>query len=473
MSIKQEMLNGVFWGAVQKYTGVVVQLVISAVLARLVSPEDFGVMAISAVAIAFFGIFTDMGIGPAVIQNKTLTRPELESIFSFTFYTGVALSAVFFACSWPIAGFYGNVQLVVICQLLSVNLLFASLNIVPNALVLRAKRFRFIAVRSFSLQVAGGVLSVLAAFRGWGVYALLISPIVSSVALFLVNYRQNPLRLRFRIELGALRKIFGYSVFQLLFCVINYFSRNLDKLIVGRFFTLRDLGYYEKSYRLMLMPLEYVTFLLSSVMHPILSSLQDSYGELADKYGKIVRFMAFVSFTTGVTLHFAAGDAILFVFGDQWGAAIPIFKVFTWSLPLQMILSTTGAIYQASGKTNWMFYGGLSNTVCTVTGYLVATFCFGTIESIAWAWDITLALNTAVSFAVLYKVVLRAPLGPMLKQLGGPACCAAAVGLLLFSVDAVKPDWPHFLNLLVYGLVSLAVLAAAFQVAKRRGRKVI
>ncbi len=458
MSIKQEMVSGVFWVAVQKYTGVVVQLLVSAILARLLLPENFGVIAVSSVIITFFSIFTDMGIGTAIVQNKTLTRDDLNSIFSFTLYTGIALSAIFFVCSYPIAGFYGNRQLVSICQLLSVNLLFASWNLVPNALILKAKRFKFIAVRTFSLQVACGVVSVVAAYNGLGVYALLVSPIVTSVSLFVVNYRQNPLSPVVRIDWNALRKIFGFSVFQLLFSFINFFSRNLDKLIVGRFFTLRDLGYYEKSYRLMLMPMEYVTFLLNSVMHPILSSLQDDYAELAAKYNKIVRFMAFMSFTIGVMLYFAAEDAVLFVFGDQWGPAVPIFKVFTLSLPLQMILSTTGSIYQASGKTNWMFYGGLSNTFCTVTGYLVATFCFGTIMSIAWAWDITLTINALVSFAILYKVVLRASLRALVRQFGMPVCCAVVVGLLLYGVGAVKPSLPRIVNLLIYGLLSCSVL---------------
>lgn len=464
MSIKQEMISGVFWIAVQKYTGVIVQLLVSAILARLLSPENFGVIAISSVIIAFFSMFTDMGIGTAIIQNKTLTKSDLNSIFSFTLYTGVALSAIFFLCSYPIAGFYGNSQLVSICQLLSVNLLFASWNLVPNALILKAKRFKFIAVRTFSLQVVCGVISVLAAYHGLGVYALLISPIVSSVSLFVVNYRQNPLHPVAHIQWEALGKIFSFSVFQLLFSFINFFSRNLDKLIVGRFFTLRDLGYYEKSYRLMLMPMDYVTSLLSSVMHPILSSLQDDYAELASKYNKIVHFMAFISCTIGVVLYFAAEDAVLFVFGDQWGPAVPIFRVFAMSLPLQMILSTTGSIYQASGKTNWMFYGGLSNTFCTVSGYLLATFCFGTLMSIAWAWDITLTINTFVSFAILYKVVLRASLRELVRQFGLPVCCAAIVALLLYGVNIVKPSLPHFVNLLIYGFISLSVLIMFLQV---------
>ncbi len=400
-----------------------------------------------------------MGLGAAVIQNQTLTKEDLNSIFSFTLYSGVALSAIFFACSYPIAKFYGDGQLRFICQLLSVNLLFATWDVVPNALLQKAKRFKFIAVRTFAIQVLCGSMAVVAALNGLGVYALLVSPIVTSVSLFLIDYRQNPLRPVAHIDWNALKKIYSYSVFLLLYCILNFFTRNIDKLIVGRFFSLRDLGYYEKSYRLMMMPLEYFSFLLGSVMHPILISLQDNYEELTAKYNKIVHLMAFVSCTIGVTLYFAAADAILFVFGDQWGQAVPVFKVFAMSLPLQMVYATHGFIYQASGKTNWMFYGGLSSAICTIAGYLIATFCFGTIESIAWAWDITLTINTIVTFAILYKIVLGAPLRTMAKQFIKPICCAAVVGIALCCVDFVKPELPHIANLIIYGFVGASVLA--------------
>lgn len=457
------MVSGVFWMAIQKYTGVIVQLLVAAILARLLTPENFGIVAVSTVIISFFGIFSNMGLGAAVIQNQTLTKEDLNSIFSFSIYTGVTLAAIFFACSYPIAKFYADEQLRPICQLLSINLLFTTWDVVPSALIQKAKRFKFIAIRTFALQVICGTLAVLAALNGFGVYALLVSPIITSVALFLVDYRQNQLRLVAHINWNALRKIYNYSIFLFLYCILNFFTRNIDKLIVGRFFSLRDLGYYEKSYRLMMMPLEYFSFLLGSVMHPILTSLQDNFDELTEKYNKIVHLMAFVSCTIGVTLYFAAADAVLFVFGDQWGQAVPVFKVLAMSLPLQMVYATHGFIYQASGKTNWMFYGGLSSAICTTTGFLIATFCFETIESMAWAWDITLTINTIVTFAILYKIVLGASLRTLVRQFIKPIYCAIVVGLLLRGVDTIKPELPHIANLAIYGIVSISVLAVFLQ----------
>ncbi len=465
MSIKHDLMNGVFWGALRKYTGVVIQLVVSAILARLLSPNDFGVIAISTVMIAFFSMFSDMGIGTAIVQNKKLISEDLDSIFSFTVFSGIILSVMFFCCSGAIAFFYGNELLKPICRILSLNLLFASLNIVPNALILKEKRFKFIAIRTFTLHILCGILAVLAAYNDFGVYALLIAPVVTSISVFFINFRENPRKLVLMIDLRALKKIYSFSIFQFLFSFLNYFSRNIDKLIVGRFFSLKDLGYYEKSYRLMLMPLDYVTALLSSVMHPVLSSLQDNYAELAEKYNKIINFLGFFSFTIGVFCFFSAADLILFVFGDQWEPAVPVFKIFSISLPLQMLLSTTGSIYQSAGKTNWMFLNGLSNTFCTVSGYLIATFCFGTLKSIAWAWDITLLINTIVSFLILYRIVLGASAMIFFKQLVAPFCSGLTLVLLLFVVNFVKPEMLHIYNILIYGVIFIAVLGVSLQVS--------
>ena len=461
MSIKQEMISGIFWTAVQKYSGLIVQIIVTAILARLLTPEDFGVVAVATVLIAFFTLFTDMGIGPAIIQKQDLTQEDLNSIFSFTIWGGILLAVLFFLAAYPISAFYKEDSLALICQLLSVNLLFAAWNIVPNALINKNKRFKFIAERTLLLQVICGIISVFAAYHGLGLYALLISPILTSIGVFILNYRQYPLQFSWQIRTDALKKIFSYSSFQFLFNFINYFSRNLDKLIIGRFFSMNELGYYEKSYRLMMLPLQYVTNVITPVMHPILTSLQDDYKSLAEKYNKIIKLIATISFPLGVFLYFAADDIIYIVYGDRWDKAIPVFQILALSLPLQMILSTTGAIYQAAGKTNWLFYGGLSNTCCTVIGFIIAAVCFRTIESMAWAWDITLLINAVISYGILYRVVLNSSLRPILYVCVNPFILGIFIGIILWALVFFCNIQSHFLSLLLKSALSF-VCACTF-----------
>lgn len=142
-SIKQQLLSGVFYTALAKYSGIIVSLVVAGVLARLISPDDFGIMAVATVIIAFFNLFTDVGLSPAIIQHKDLTTENLSDLFSFTIWTGIGLSLLFAAASWPIAAYYDRDILRILCQLLAINLFFASATIVPNALFYRNKEFKF------------------------------------------------------------------------------------------------------------------------------------------------------------------------------------------------------------------------------------------------------------------------------------------------------------------------------------------
>ena len=307
-NIKSQLFSGVFYTALAKYSGVLISLVVAGILARLLSPDDFGIVAVATVIIAFFNLLTDMGVSPAIVQHKSLTKDDLSDIFSFTVWTGIGISILFFASSWIIADYYQSDTLRILCQLLSVNLFFASATIVPGAMFYRNKEFKFIAIRSFVIQISAGAAAVTAALCGAGLYALIINPIVSSVLIFVISFQRYPQRLRFTLGLTVLRKIFSYSAYQFLFNVINYFSRNLDKLLIGKYMSMSDLGYYEKSYRLMMLPLQNITQVITPVMHPIFSDFQNDKGKLLSSYERIVRFLAFI----GLPLSGRGSDAYYF-----------------------------------------------------------------------------------------------------------------------------------------------------------------
>lgn len=406
-TIKQEIAKGVFWIAVAKYSGIFISLAITAVLARNVSPAAFGTMAVATVIMAFLDIFTEFGIGPAVIQFKDLTRRDLSSLFMIGGTIGVVLGGALFLSAPIVAHFYDDMTLVPVVRLLCICLLFNSLNVVPNGLMLKAKRFRTVALRTLSFQLLCGCVAVWGALHGWGIYALIVTPIVTSVGVFIVNYVNYPLSLSLTIDFSPLRKVWGFSAYQFMFSFVNYFSRNLDKLIVGKYFSMSELGYYDKSYRLMQLPLGYITFVIGPVLHPILSSLQDDKAELARKNQKLVTLLSYISFPLGILLFFTAGEIISIVFGPNWAPAVPVFRILALSLPLQIILSTSGAIYQAAGKTKHMFFCGLQSTVTTVGSFFIAALVFRTIESMAWAWDISLLVNFCVSYVVMYRLTLH------------------------------------------------------------------
>ncbi|MDR1726406.1 MAG: lipopolysaccharide biosynthesis protein [Acidobacteriota bacterium] len=449
------LVSGVFYTALSKYAGMVILLAVSAILARLVSPEDFGVVAVATVFINFFAVLYNCGLGTAVIQHGELSEDEVSDIFSFSVYVSVALAAVFFAMSPLVAATYGNGKLAAICMILSANILFASLNTVPDSLFSKHKRFRFIAVRTVLVQAVLGVASSVAAYRGLGIYSLLVNPVLGAVMLFAIGYAAYPIRFKPRFSMATIRKIFPYSAFQFLFNFINYFSRNLDNLLVGKFIGMEPLGYYEKSYRLMSAPMQMITHVVTPVVHPVFADYKADKKKIYGEYVKIVRFLAGIGLPLSAFLFFAARELVLVVFGAQWDASVPAFRLLALSAGTQVVMSSSGAVFQAAGDTKSLFVAGVVNATTVVAGICVGVFYFRSVTATAGCVSATITACFLCTYGTLIRHTLRQSLLPFLKGLVSPACCAACCALCLFLCDRCLSGG----MLLTFG-AKLAVFAA-------------
>lgn len=457
-NVAKQLFSGVSYTAVSQYLGIFISLAISGILARLISPKEFGIVAVATVLITFFGIFSELGIAPAIIQTKNLLKEDLDKIFSFTIWVGLAISIMFFCSSWLIAGYYNNTKLISVCQLLSINLLFAAVNIVPNGLMFKNKEFRFIAIRSIIVQLVGGTVAVFAAFMGAGIYALLINPIFSSIFIFLFSYHRFPLKPLFTLGLDSMKKISSFSLYQFFFNIINYFSRNLDKLLIGKFMNLALLGYYDKSYRLMMLPLQNITAVLTPVMHPILSDFQDNLSQLERSYLKIIRLLAFIGFPLSAFLWFSAEEIMLLVFGNQWEPSVPTFQILTLSVGIQIILSSSGPVFQAANATKVLFISGLLSAILNVAAILIGIFAFNSLNILAMCICISFLINFVQCYILMYHVVFKVSMAQFWKQFLSPIALTA---LLIGCSLAINHIIPH-LHLLVSLMIKAIIYTSVF-----------
>ena len=165
----------------------------------------------------------------------------------------------------------------------------------------------------------------------------------------------------------------------------------------------------------MQMPLQNITFVITPVLHPILSSLQDDKTQLAEKNNQLTQILSWISFPLGIILFFAASPIITIIFGDRWIPAIPVFRILAFSVPLQIMTSTSGSLFQAAGKTKHLFYSGLQSSICTVGAFIIASIYYHTIESMAWAWVISSTLNFAFAYFIMYRFTFHASIFPFYK----------------------------------------------------------
>lgn len=454
--IRKNIRSGIFYSALSRYSNIVVSIFISAILARLLTPEEFGVVAIIVVFISFFNLLSNFGIGPAIVQNKSLTNEDLSSIFSFTIIFGIVLGLIFFFLSPLIASFYNQPILTKLSRLMSLSIFFNSLQIVPNAVNLKKLRFKELGIISVFVHSSSGLIAIVLAYLGFSYYALIINSIISGIFLFIAFFYLSPIRPSFLIKFESVKKIARFSTYQFLFQFINYFAGNTDNLLIGKYFSASALGYYDKAYKLMLMPVQNLTFVITPVLHPVLAKYQDDKKVIYDAYLKIVKLLAMIGFPLSFFLYFNAAEIINIIFGPQWNQSIPVFKVLALAVGIQIVLSSTGSIFQATNRADLLFYSGLLSTILVVAGILYGVFIGQSLISVGYGILLAFSINVFQAFYLLIKISLEQSFPKFLPVFFFPMLLTAGVAVALWLATHII-----FSNILIsFAIKSLVALLA-------------
>ena len=436
MSITNEIRSGTFYTFIFKYSEIFSQIIITAVLARLLTPKEFGVVAIVTVFTNFFYILSDSGLSVAVIQKRSFSNKEFFSLFILTFFLGISIATIFYFSGYLIADFYNNTVYVNISALLSISLFFNTINTVPAAILLRQKKFKEIGIRKVTVQIVTGIFAIYLAYNNFSYYSIIYRSILVSILIFLFNLKLSGLKFTRNIRLNVYKEILGYSVYQFLFSVVNYFSRNSDNLLVGKVLGPASLGFYDRAYKLMLLPIGSLTQVITPVLHPVLAVHQDKPELIYNVYTKLVKFLALIGFPISIFLYFSAREIVLLLYGKQWNATIPAFKFLALTVGIQMVLVSSGSIFQALGRTDYLFSAGVFSSIITITAVLTGIFVGKSIYAVAFLLIIAFIINFIQGYYLLFVKLFKKRLIELLKLLYPSLIIAflVLVGNLLFAV---------------------------------------
>lgn len=461
MNLKNNLIKGVAYTASAKYLNVFINIVIGAILARLLTPEEFGIVAIVTVFVTFFNLMSDFGIGPAVIQNQSLNDNDTSSIFSFSILVGITFAGLFYFAAPLIADFYNEEALYNVTRLLSLAVLFYSLQIVPAAVLKKKLRFKVIGIITVLVQVVSGTTAIYMAYAGYSYYSLVFKSVLDSLLTLIIFYYICPIRVSIKIEKKSISKIINFSSYQFLFNFINYFSRNMDNLLIGKYFGTASLGYYDKSYRLMMLPVSNLTHVITPVLMPILSKIQNDKSRVYYSYLKVVKLLSCIGFPLSILLFFSSEEIVNIVYGSQWEESIPVFKLLALSVGIQMVLSSSGSIFQAIDRTKLMFFSGLLSSITMIAGILAGIFIGETLESVAYGLIIAFIINFIQSFYLLIKISLNKSMMPFLKTFILPLSMSIGVFVVLYLLNMVSIN-ADFVKLILNGFFSVLVAGMIF-----------
>ncbi|WP_080146731.1 lipopolysaccharide biosynthesis protein [Marinilactibacillus piezotolerans] len=461
---KNAFKTGILFSAFGKYSNFAINLLINSILSRILTPEDYGIITIVQIFLVFFDMLADMGFGPAVIQNRTLDDDDIGSIFKFSILVSILLGIFFALLGQPVNIFYDKDVFVPIFIILGFEIFFYGLMVVPRALLLKKKDFKSVNLLEVVSNIIYGIVAVALALLGFTYYSIILGRVVKIFCMFSFYFTHNKINYRAKLRKEPIIKIWAFARNQFLFNFINYFSRNLDNILIGRYIGSTALAFYGKSYQTSIYPNSLLAGILSPVIQPIMSDYQDRKHIIKDVYLRVVRLLGNLGIPLSIFCFFAAPDIIMFLFGDQWTESIPVFRILAISIWLQMIASSTGAFYQSANRTDLLLFSGIQSTILNVAAIIYGIY-LGTIESVAIMVVISFTLNFVVNNYLLLIKTFESKYREVLEALAKPA----VLGLIQLAIFAFLPtitDNP-FINLVVKGTLFVIGLVVGLLVTKQ------
>lgn len=387
-----------------------IQIISNVALARLLSPNDFGLIAMVMAVTTFIVLFKDIGLSQATIQQKDITHEQINTLF----WVNVSFSFIVMLITWLlaplVADFYGDDRLTSVTVVFAVGLVFSGFSVQHQALLRRQMKFKTLSIIDVASMGLGVLAAIIFAFLDFGYWALVILSLTTSLVTLIgvwFGCTWKPSKPNFNLEAVPMLKFGGYMT---AYGFVNYFARNLDNILIGWKHGAEALGNYSRAYSLLLLPIGQITAPLSAVAVPALSRLRGDDSRYCNFYFKVIKVIAYLTMPLIVFMCVFSEEIVLIVLGEQWDDAANIFMYLSFAAFWQPIASSAGWVYVSLNKPKNMLYWGLFSTII-MGGFFFIGLPYGA-EGVAISYSISMWLLIVPLFLYAFN---NTPL--MLSQL--------------------------------------------------------
>lgn len=459
-ALARKSLSNIVWSYAAFVGAKLLNFVSIVILARLLGPEDFGLMAFCVAAIAYFEIVSRFGLGSALISRREDLDQTKDAVFFFGLATSLAMAAGLWLGAERIAAFMGEPRLTEYLRVLCFALAIDGLAIVPFSMLQRDMRFKAKLAPDLSRSFAKGLVGVGLALSGHGVWSLVIAHVSASVVSLAMTYVVNPWRPRALPDPRICREILRYGSHLLAGELINALQRTLDTLLVGRLLGAATLGLYTVAYRIPDLAIRSFNQIAGGVIHPVMSQIQTDPKGLKAYYLGCLRHVALVTFPAGAALSAAADPLVRMLYPPEWYGMIFAMQCLSISLALLTIDFLPGTVYKAINRPEFLTYtSALKVPVFGLTLYLAAR---EGMNAVALA-QIGLSIFYFLPNAMILNRVIGVTAGEALRALTPGLLAAGAVGAAGMAVSQAHFPLP-ILALAAIALVVSPVYACSLRV---------
>lgn len=366
-------------------------------MARLLTKADFGLMALASSFIGFGIIFSEGGMGTALIQRQNITQKHMNAAFQSAVFIGVILFAVFYISAPIISSYFNQPDLELIIKVSGVNIVLGALSTVSVSLLQKHFKFKSITVAVASITLIAYSVGVYFAYNGWGVWSLIIATITNTVLTAIVMFYLAPIKLRFRLYIKEWKELFSFGSGVIILQIINYFSNSGLILVLGKVFVPASLGVFERTNVIKSLPSSYLGNVLDTIMFPTMAEIQDNEERLFRTYQHSLGLVNSILMPIALFLIFFSKEVVLILLGDQWLEAIVPLQIMFVVLPFSSSGRMADSVVRARGLVYKNVYRKSLFTVVLVSTASFGAYYYGLIGA---------AIGVSFSYLFNYAIML-------------------------------------------------------------------
>lgn len=470
-NLKAKTVSGMIWSALQRFGTMGISFVSNIVLARLLTPDDYGCIGMLAIFITVSNTFVDGGFGSALIQKKDVTQKDYSTIFWWNLFLSVVLYGVLFISAPAVSRFYNIPLLESVLQVQGVVLIINALNIVQTNQLRKSINFKRLATIHIVSHIVGAVLAIVLAYMGWGVWALVAQQIIASSITSVMLWIMNRWMPSFCFSVESFKQLFSFGGFILASNLINTFCNNVQGLLIGKFFNPAMLGYYTQARKLEEIASTSCSNVVDQVSYPVLSKLQSDNVGLKNAIQKLTSTLAYATFPLMLILILIAEPLIMLLYGEKWLPCVPYFQILCIA---GIAICLQGVSYNAvasKGKSKDLFIWTIIKRSLALI-VLVISMYIGGIIGLMWgcsigSWIILFSNLYLVSKYINYKFIEQIKdLLPILLVSTFTFLCSYTIGIMIDFNIYIQSIVLALLYIFVYIILSYIFKIKAFSLLK-------
>lgn len=376
-SLKQKAAAGMVWTAFQKYSHMVIQFISGIILARLLTPYDYGCIGMLSIFMVLAEAFIDGGFGSALIQKKQPTQVDYSTIFWWNIAMAVVMYAILFLCAPLISRFYNIPLLSDVLRVQALVLFIYALNIIQRNQLRKKLNFKLLSIVSVTTSIIALCVTIIMAYKGFGVWALvaqnlLVAAIPSLVFWFYVKWR--PI---WTFSWKSLKELFSFGFYMFLGHLLNQFGQKIQGLLIGKVYTPATMGYYSKAEGTEKLASQSISSIMTQITYPLFAKVQDDKAALSNIIKRMTMTLAYITFPLMFILLLCAKPIFVLLYSDRWLQSVPYFQVLCIAGLAGCLQSVNLQSIAAIGKSKLLFWWTLFKRIVGIGAVVLGLFWFG------------------------------------------------------------------------------------------------